>query len=44
MGVNSIQFYKRFPEEKACHEHSAAIKWENGYVCKKMWSCKLLYW
>ena len=35
MGVNSIRFYERFPEEKACYEYLAAIKWENGYVCKK---------
>jgi hypothetical protein len=35
MGVNSIRFYKRFPDAGSCYEYLAAIKWENSYVCKK---------
>ena len=35
MGVNSIRFYERFPNEIVCYEYIAGIKWENGYVCKK---------
>lgn len=35
MGVNSIRFYKRFPDEDSCYEYLAAIKWENSYACKK---------
>ena len=35
MGVNSIRFHKRFPDEDSCYEYLAAIKWENGYACKK---------
>lgn len=35
MGVNSIRFYKQFPDEKSCYGYMAAIKWKDGYVCKK---------
>jgi hypothetical protein len=35
MGVNSILFYKRFPDEESCYQYLAAIKWEEGYICKK---------
>lgn len=35
MGVNSIRFYERFPNEESCSEYVAAIKWEHGYTCKK---------
>jgi hypothetical protein len=35
MGINSIRFYEQFRDEKVCYEYLAAIKWENGYVCKK---------
>ncbi len=35
MGVNSILFYKRFPDDDSCYEYLAAIKWENGYACKR---------
>jgi hypothetical protein len=35
MGVNSIVFYKRFPDEESCYNYLAEIKWEEGYVCKK---------
>lgn len=35
MGVNSIVFYKRFPDEESCYNYPAEIKWEEGYVCKK---------
>ncbi len=35
MGVNSIVFYKRFPDEESCYNYLAEIKWEESYVCKK---------
>lgn len=35
MGVNSIVFYKRFPDEESCYNYLVEIKWEEGYVCKK---------
>lgn len=35
MGVNSIMFYKRFADELSCYEYLSAIKWEDGYKCKK---------
>ena len=35
MGVNSVVFYKRFPDEESCYNYLAEIKWEEGYVCKK---------
>lgn len=35
MGVNSIRFYKQFPDEDSCYKYIAAIKWKDGYVCKK---------
>lgn len=35
MGVNSILFYKRFPDEDSCYQYLSAIKWEEDYVCKK---------
>ncbi len=35
MGVNSIVFYKRFPDEESCYNYLEEIKWEEGYVCKK---------
>lgn len=35
MGVNSILFYKQFPDEDSCYKYIAAIKWKDGYVCKK---------
>ncbi|MDR3141190.1 MAG: IS1595 family transposase, partial [Tannerellaceae bacterium] len=28
MGVNSILFYKRFPDEDSCYQYLSAIKWE----------------
>lgn len=34
-GVNSIQFHKRFGDEKDCYEYLAQLKWVNGYQCKK---------
>ena len=40
MGVNSIRFYSRFPDEKSCYEYVAAIKWEGGYICKKCGNIK----
>jgi hypothetical protein len=35
MGVNSIRFYERFPNETVCYRYLADIKWENGFICKK---------
>jgi len=35
MGVNSIRFYERFPNEHICYQYLADIKWESGFVCKK---------
>lgn len=35
MGVNSIRFYNRFPDEQSCYAYLADIKWNGGYVCKK---------
>jgi len=34
-GVNSIRFYERFPNEKACYQYISEIKWMSGFVCKK---------
>jgi len=35
MGVNSIRFYERFPDEKICYQYLSEIKWADGFVCKK---------
>ena len=35
MGVNSIRFYERFPNENECYKYIAEIKWASGFVCKK---------
>lgn len=35
MGVNSIRFYKRFPDEESCYDYLSGIKWQSGYTCKK---------
>jgi len=35
MGVNSIRFYERFPNEQVCYQYIAEIKWESGFTCKK---------
>ena len=35
VGLNSIEFYKRFQTEENCLQYLSAIKWQNGYVCKK---------
>jgi Txe/YoeB family toxin of Txe-Axe toxin-antitoxin module len=35
MGVNSIFFYTRFPDEDTCYRYIADIKWASGFVCKK---------
>ncbi len=35
MGVNSIRFYARFPDESSCYDYLSSIKWEKGYTCKK---------
>jgi hypothetical protein len=34
-GVNSIKFNKRFSSEEDCYSYLSAIKWEQGYKCKK---------
>jgi hypothetical protein len=34
-GVNSIEFYKKFQTDEDCLKYLSAIKWQNGYVCKK---------
>lgn len=28
-------FYKRFPDTESSYQYLAAIKWEEGYICKK---------
>ena len=33
--LNSIQFNKRFPDDNACYQYIADIKWASGFVCKK---------
>jgi hypothetical protein len=35
IGVNSIAFYNRFPDEAACYHYLSDIKWLHGYICKK---------
>ena len=35
MGVNSIRFYKQFPDEDSCYKYIADIKWQGDYFCKK---------
>ena len=34
-GVNSIKFYKRFLNDDDCYSYLSAIKWEEGYKCKR---------
>jgi hypothetical protein len=34
-GVNSILFYRRFPDDDACYQYLSEIKWESGFLCKK---------
>lgn len=34
-GVESIKFYSRFTTDEACLEYLSAIKWSDGYRCKK---------
>jgi hypothetical protein len=35
IGVNSIKFNRQFTDDSSCYEYLAAVKWENGYKCKK---------
>ena len=35
IGVNSIEFHRRFQSDLDCFEYLAELKWENGYICKK---------
>jgi len=34
-GVNSIKFNQQFKTDEDCYSYIAAIKWENGYECRK---------
>ena len=34
-GVNSIKFNQRFRTDEDCYSYIAAIKWNEGYQCKK---------
>ena len=35
VGVNSIRFYERFPDDNVCYQYIAEIKWASGFVCNK---------
>lgn len=35
IGVESIKFYSRFTNEEVCLEYLSAIKWADGFKCKK---------
>ena len=41
-GVNSIKFNQRFKIDEDCYSYIAAIKWENGYACKKCGNTKFI--
>ena len=34
-GVESIKFYSRFTDDASCLEYLSAIKWADGFKCKK---------
>lgn len=42
VGVNSINFNKRFKTDDDCLAYIAEIKWENGYICKKCSNTKYI--
>jgi len=34
--LNSIEFFRRFPDESSCYEYLSIAKWNSiGYICKK---------
>lgn len=41
-GVNSIKFNQRFKTDEDCYSYIAAIKWEEGYECKKCRNSKFM--
>lgn len=41
-GVNSIKFNQRFKTDEDCYSYIAAIKWEDGYACKKCGNTKFI--
>jgi hypothetical protein len=42
IGVNSIKFNQRFKTDEDCYSYIAAIKWENGYSCRKCHNTKYI--
>ncbi|WPQ62666.1 hypothetical protein SIO70_30365 [Chitinophaga sancti] len=34
-GVTPDSFHKQFPNEEACLQYLAGMKWQKGYKCKK---------
>lgn len=42
VGVNSINFNKRFRTDDDCLAYLAEIKWEKGYMCKKCGTTKYI--
>jgi len=41
-GLNSIKFNQQFKTDEDCYSYIAAIKWENGYECKKCSNSKYI--
>jgi hypothetical protein len=41
-GVNSIKFNQQFKTDEDCYSYIAAIKWENGYECRKCSNAKYI--
>ena len=41
-GVNSIKFNQHFKTDEDCYSYIAAIKWENGYECRKCSNTKYI--
>jgi len=41
-GVNSIKFSQQFNTDEDCYSYIAAIKWENGYECRKCGNAKYI--
>lgn len=41
-GVNSIKFNQQFKTDEDCYSYIAAIKWENGYECRKCSNTKFM--
>lgn len=42
VGVNSIKFNQQFKTDEDCYSYIAAIKWENGYDCRKCSNTKFI--